>query len=120
MRIRREKIGFTDIGIVVLHLASEHAVERVGSLVDQRFGVVGVGMEVFECQVAVVTDFVERLDDGRPVGRAVEQRPERLQRVIRSPLVNSFRCTLRMRLPRMRIQCSGNWNSMMLPVSKWT
>ena len=70
----------------MLHIASEHAVERVGGLVNQSFWVVRVGVKVFKRQVAVVTDSVKRLDDARPVGRAVEQRPERLQRVIRSIL----------------------------------
>src|SRR6185437_9330550 len=57
-----------------LALHAQHPVERVGGLIDERLRIVIEGMEILEGQVTVVTDFVERLDDGRPVGGAVEQR----------------------------------------------
>jgi hypothetical protein len=39
-------------------------------------------MEVFEGQVPVVSDTLQRLQDRRPVGRPVEERPERLERFV--------------------------------------
>ena len=35
-------------------------------------------------------------------------------------LENSLKWTFLIRRPRIGIQCSGNWKSMTLPVSKWT
>ena len=58
---------------------SEYPIQRVARLVDQRFGVVRVGMEIFEGQVAFVANSIEWLDDRRPVGGAVEQRAETLK-----------------------------------------
>ena len=52
---------------------AEHAVERVGGLMDEGFRVVGIRMEVLESEVAVVTGFRECLDHRGPVGGAVEE-----------------------------------------------
>src|SRR5207248_4473289 len=65
-----------------LPLLAEDAVQRVGGVVDQRLGVVRERVKVLERQVAAVADAVQRLQHRRPVGRAVQQRAERLQRVV--------------------------------------
>ena len=60
-------------------LAPQHPIKRIGRLVDERLGIVLERMEVLERQIAAITDLVERLDDGRPVRGAVEQRAESVQ-----------------------------------------
>src|SRR5690606_31933012 len=68
---------------------AEHAVERIGRLVDERFGPVLVGVEVLECDVAAVAGLVEGVEHGRPVGRSVEQRAERFEGVV-GPLLGEL------------------------------
>ena len=58
---------------------AEHAVERVRGLMDEGFGVVGIGMEIFEGQVAIVARLLEGFHDRGPVRRSIEQRPEGLE-----------------------------------------
>ncbi len=45
-----------------------------------------IGVKVLEGQVAAVADAVEGVDDGGPVGGAVQQRAKRFQRMIGSLL----------------------------------
>src|SRR5688500_4802072 len=54
----------------------QHAVERIGGLVDECLGVMKVGMKVFEGETAAVAGGVERFEDGWPVGGAVEEGAE--------------------------------------------
>src|SRR5262245_41314559 len=70
-------------------LPPQDPVQRIRRLVDQRLRVVRVGVEVLERQITPVADLVERLDHRRPVRRPVEQRPERLQRMV-GPLLGEF------------------------------
>src|SRR5207248_6357108 len=57
-------------------LPSKHPVERVGGVIDDGFGPVGEGVEVFEGEIAAVIDGVEGGEDGGPVGGAVEEQAE--------------------------------------------
>src|SRR5690242_12517855 len=57
-------------------LPSRDPVERVRRLVHQRLGEVRERVEVFKSQIALVPDPLQRLRDGGPVGRAVEEGAE--------------------------------------------
>src|SRR5579875_1418876 len=72
-----------------LHFASQNAIQRVRRLVNQRLRIMWERMEILECEIIMVADFRKGLHHGRPVGRAVEQRAERFQRVI-STLFGEF------------------------------
>ena len=49
----------------------KHAVQRIGGLIDERLGIVEVGMEVLESEIAAIAGGIERLHDGGPVGGAI-------------------------------------------------
>ena len=68
----------------------------------------GIGMEVFEGHVTFIADLVERLRHRRPVRRAVEERSERLQGIIRALLrefleVNVLRALAQDGYPMLRV-----------------
>ena len=58
---------------LVLSVSSQHSVEGIGSLVNEGFGIVRIGVEIFESEEPVVAGFFESIGDRRPVGRPVEQ-----------------------------------------------
>ena len=55
-------------------LLSQQAIERVGRLINQRFGIVRIGVEIFEGEITTVAGLVERLHHGGPVGGSIQQR----------------------------------------------
>src|SRR5436305_327935 len=61
------------------HLSSQHTVQRIRSVIYDRFVEVWKGIEVLESQVAAIGDFVEGFQDSGPVGGAVEEEAEGVQ-----------------------------------------
>ena len=59
-----------------LGFSTQDTIQGIARLVDQRFGIMLVRVEIFKCDVAFVADFLEFIHDGGPVGRAIEERTE--------------------------------------------
>lgn len=73
--------GLNDVGKTLLsrwklRLSAEHTIERVARLIDESFGPMWERMEVLESEVASIAHSIERLQNGRPIDRAIQQRAE--------------------------------------------
>src|SRR6185437_4170040 len=82
----RAALGSADSASRLILLGPDHAIERIGRLVNQGFRIVHVRMKVLEGKIAAIAGLVECFEHRRPVGRAIEKRPERFQRRVGSLL----------------------------------
>ena len=62
--------------------ATENSIQRITGLVNERLRVVLVWMEVFERDVPAVIRRHQRIHDCGPIGRAIQQRAKRFERVV--------------------------------------